>query len=176
MKVLLVIFIMASFASCVTYDSPIIYSKDYIIGDNSSLMLDGYYAKVDSVKGAVKGPCFFYSDGTVKLWPGTSSLEKVDSLLSTNHDWGKVGNYQVHEDTINVEYWNRDSGTVLYAKRVVLQFKIENGSIIFLGHLNSEKELKTVQENKMDVFNFYYNSMKPDSSSNWIRENRKWNR
>jgi hypothetical protein len=171
-----VILSLVFLVSCVRYDLPIIYSKNYDIGDVTGLNFDGYYARVDTTYGYVKGPYFLYSDGTAKLWPGSGSLATVDSFLANGQDRGRVGNYQMTGDIISIEYWSRDSGTITHASRRILQFKIENNSLIYLGALYPNGELRPAEADEVYILKFYPCSNKPNPVPNWTREKKKWNK
>lgn len=177
--------LIGAIVSCST-DKPLIYSKGYIVGTNENLRTDGYY--IDSRllsenedrnrnKGtSITTPIFFYPDGTVKVWPGLKNEIVVDSFLAVKHDLGSTGIYQIENDTITIELWRRDSGTILHLRRVNYCFQIQQGLIRFIGYRNEDNSIRPVDEQYMITLIFRENNNMPVVTNNWIKEKKKWNK
>jgi hypothetical protein len=173
------------FLSSCKIERPLVYSKDYVIGENDLLKFDGYYIdsellttnKAERMKSGVvlTSPLFFYKDGSVKIWPGLKNEKIADSLLLNNKDWGFTGIYQIIDNNLFVEYWIGDMGSGnLSRKSLVL--KLTKNKLLLLGELNDNKELINIPEESKRKYIFRQNYRKPIIKVNWIRKKKKWNK
>jgi hypothetical protein len=176
--------IIALLSSC-KIENPLIYSKNYSVGHNDLLKLDGYYIDSELLTTSntenkewgtiLTCPLFFYEDGTVKIWPGLKNEKVADSLLLNNKKWGFTGIYKIVNDSLYIEYWIGDSGTGnLYRQSLVL--KITNGKLLLIGKLNDKKEVINIKDKNKRSFIFRKSLKKPIIKRNWIKERKKWNK
>jgi hypothetical protein len=127
--------------SCVVYDDPIIYHRNYDVGYNDKLRIEGYYTKIDTLGNYGGGLYFFYQNGTVKWRSTSASLEELKDELGMYPNRWKTANYQIRGDTINIEFWIGDGANWLKKHREVNSFFIAENEII--GFHNGENNNKT---------------------------------
>lgn len=156
---------------CVSYDQPQIYHKNFQPGTHPLLRFDGYYTSTFEAKMTERAkPLYFYRDGSV--WCGESliHMNSVDSLIrkGTPHSWG---NYKIDEDTITVERFFQEENTGNY-NRIILRGVIQKDNIHWLT--------RRFHDGKGDSVNydmkFIPHSFKPDSTLNWTRTRKQFNK
>ncbi len=175
---LAILSIVMSITDC-TYDKSLIYKKNYEVKSNSSLRHDGYYnagyRKIFTNSGYVDFmyPIFFYKDGSVIFMGATKDTNQLRKNISENPKgvWGYWGNYQISNDTIHIETIASYGGSFHHERNLKLGL-IKRDSICFFQELDRNGSIKEMAE----TIHFIGFNIKPDSTENWIRYKRKYNK
>jgi hypothetical protein len=178
LKYLAIFIIVLTITHC-TYDKSLIYKKNYEVNSNSSLRLDGYYnagyRKIFTNTGYVDFmyPIFFYKDGSVIIMGAIKDTSLLRKNITENPKaiWGYWGNYQISNDTINIETIASYGGSFHHERHFKLGL-IKKDSICFFQELDRNGSIKEMNE----TVQFSGFSIKPDSTENWIRYKRKYNK
>jgi hypothetical protein len=170
-------FLVFSLNSCISYDKTLIYKRDYYYGKNSLLRFDGFYS--DTINRKIYGgegyysinPIYFYSDGSVLIASTMKDTGQLKSLLANKIQFGSWGNYKIDRDSITIETLGGNAGTWrmerYFKKGVILKNRI-----IFNTEIDRKEKSKPINE---DIY-FVSFPAKPDSSLNWIRHKKKYNK
>ena len=156
---------------CVSYDNAIVYEKDYNPGSNNKLNFNGYYQ--DRNKSDYLAPMFFYKNGSV-IYSGLSkdTIElKERILLNPKGFWGYWGNYKISGDTITIETFPPNINT-FRQERYLRKGIIRNDKITFFQEINRKNKVNEIDE----ILEFINFKTKPDSTANWIRKKKKYNK
>jgi hypothetical protein len=176
MKFLAPVFLVLLLVTCTTYDSAIIYHKNFRPGYHPLLRFSGYYA--DSVRiiksqypysdlpttHAVK-PVFFYSDGSC------FSCDKYEAVFTVNNSTslqGSWGNYLIKGDTIRIEKFQLVKSNY---RRIILKGVISADKIHWVTRQEHNEAAKPVDYS----IDFNESKSKPDSLRNFIRTKEKYN-
>jgi hypothetical protein len=162
-----------------TYDKSLIYKKDYTPGTNSLFHFDGFYSTRDNHIITQYGrenfllPLFFYRDGSVIQMGNVKDTSQLSKMIYENPFgiWGYWGNYVISNDTIRIE-------TIASKKQSFHHYRttkygvLKKDSITFFQLIDNKNNIKIINET------IHFNSFhaKPDSSENWIRKKRKYNK
>jgi len=155
---------------CVTYDNAVVYQKNYDPGKNIELQFNGFYRTKNNEN---LFPIFFYADGSV-LFAGFSkdTIELKAAILSNPKTvWGYWGNYKISRDTIIVETFPPNINT-FNQDRYLRKGIIHKDQIVFFGEIKREGKTNNINET-IEFVNF---KTKPDSTANWIRKKKKYNK
>jgi hypothetical protein len=169
--------LLLSFIHC-TYDKSLIYKKEYEVKTNSLLRFDGFYCyeqQIYTEKGFTDFmyPIFFYKNGSVILMGPVKDAFQLRENISKNPKgvWGNWGNYQIFNDSIKVETIGSFGGSFHHVRNTKLGL-IKKDSISFIKRIDRKSLINEINETVHFVnFNF-----KPDSTSNWVRKKKKYNR
>lgn len=176
--ILFLFFILTLVDSCIGFDKAVVYRKNYIVEKNSNLRFDGFYALSictnfsDSNK--LINPYYFYSDGSHVEIDGFKDTTFLTSKLVTGNlknIWGYWGNYTINKDTIIIETFPPNGGTWTQ-ERYLQKGIISNNKI----ELTKTKRRNENWKNCKETLCFISYNHKPDSTENWIRHKRKYNR
>jgi hypothetical protein len=177
-KLLLLIAIFLFFlTSCLTYDKPLMYKRNYDQGKNQLLRFDGFYS--DTITRKVFGrdyyytvdPVYFYSDGSVLIGSTARDTNELRTRIENKIQFGQWGNYRVTGDSILIETFGVNGGS----GRMERFFKagiILNNRLFFGKEIDRKGEAMAINED----IRFVHSTAKPDSSQNWIRYKKKYNR
>ena len=158
-----------------TYDRSLIYYQNYTIGENDSLKINGYYSSKSSIT-TTEGrkefmyPIFFYEDGSV-IYMGAfkDSLELRKRIIDNSKSvWGYWGNYIINNDSIFIETIGSYGGSFHHERRTQIGL-IKNDSILFFQNVDRKGNIEEIN----DTICFSKFDLKPDSSSNWIRNKKR---
>ena len=156
---------------CISYDNAILYKKGYNPESNSELKFNGFYqAKNES---EYLAPIFFYKNGSV-IYSGLSkdAIElKKQILLNPKGFWGYWGNYKISGDTITIETFPPNINT-FRQERYLRKVIIRKGNITFFQEINRKNEVNKIDQ----IIEFINFETKPDSTANWIRKKKKYNK
>lgn len=158
------------FWSCVSYDAPVIYHKNFQPGTHDSLRFDGYYY-LGNERGYA--PMFLYRDGSVWYGEKRYQLNFLETELakknpSIPHSWG---NYKIDNDTILVERFKKIESANNF-RRISIKGIIRGGMINWI--LYEENRLNPDTVNYNSIFKAF--SPKPDSTLNWTRTHPPYNK
>ncbi len=171
---------MIFFASCETYDKAIIYHPNYNPGQSKMLRFDGYYS--DTLKRDFNEyerryfktyivPDFYYMDGTCMLGGILTNMDTVASHIKKGWSIGEWANYKISNDTIYIEWFDHDHASVglhrVYITGIILPDKIYFPTQV-------TREGGTPRSAYYTFFHQY--DLKPDSTENWIRKNKFYNK
>ena len=167
--------------TCTTYDNAIIYHRNFVPGTNPLLKFDGYYSdsipliandinRGMNVKADVQvKPVFFYSNGSCFSTNNYTLDSPLSNLVKTNRLFGSWGNYLISGDTIQLEKFQllENNYELIILKGVISKDKI---------HWSSRKEHK--EDFKPVDYSIYFHrfSSKPDSTLNFTRTKKKYNK
>lgn len=171
--VIFLIFITSILKNCISYDKAIIYHKNYYKGKNNQLLFNGFYQSEKEDYENYLSPVYFYADGSViytGLIKDTLELKKM-LQLNPKSVWGFWGNYQISNDTITIETFPPNINT-FRQERYLEKGVIKENKIIFYQSINRTGGIGKINE----TINFIKFKTKPDSTSNWIRTKRKYNK
>ena len=173
------LFITLLMIACSTYDSAVIYHKDFHPGKNPLLSFNGYYS--DSVR-ATTGtmekqikPVFFYANGSAYAADNYISEGKFISATKlygtgmTKIVEGSWGNYLVGGDTITLEKFQKIENNYV---RIIIKGIISKGSIHWFTRKFHREDYKPVD---YSVF-FTPFDEKPDSTQNFTRTLQIYNK
>lgn len=177
MKFLTAFLFLLLIVACTTYDSAIIYHKNFRPGSHPLLRFNGYYA--DTVRIAknqspysdlptahsVK-PVFFYADGSC------FSANKYEAVFTVNNSTtldGSWGNYLIKGDTIRVEKFQMVKSNY---RRIILKGVITTDKIHWLTRQEHNEAEKPVDYS----IDFNPSKSKPDSLRNFTRTKEKYNK
>ena len=171
-KVLAISIVFVFVVACaVTYDMPVMYRKNYVVGTHDSLRFDGYYtSKWDMEMTERVRPIFLYRNGSV--WFGEQLMQHnvVQETIQkgTSFSWG---NYKVDGDTICIERFNFDNSTNNY-RRVTIKGIIGSQKIHWIQR--EENRMNATVTDNTTIF--LTSTYKPDSSGNWTRTRAQFNK
>ena len=176
MKTFFFLSILFFFATCETYDNAIIYHRNFVSGSNPLLKFDGYYSDsiaLNSDTGNKKEigvkPVFFYANGSAFSTNNYAAASQIENMVKAKELAGSWGNYLITGDTIQLEKFQL----------------IENNYelILLKGILSSEKIHWIFRKEHTEVFkpidySIYFKpfSAKPDSTQNFTRTKKKYNK
>jgi hypothetical protein len=173
----IITFLVIILLSC-TYDRTLIYHKDYDPGKHSELRLNGFYSTTAEIvteqgRRTFIQPVFFYNDGSVIFMGNHPDTSDLRLRISTNPKavWGRWGNYQISGDTIKIESLVSFQKRFHHTRYTQVGLVMSDG-IHFLYHFDKKGNI-TADDYTVHFTNF---NIKPDSTSNWIRTKRKFNR
>lgn len=161
-----------------TFDRTFIYKRNYKVGNNERLRTDGFYFSKRKIFGA-RGeeefifPIFFYEDGSVIRMGAVKDTLLLRKWIVENPKgmWGYWGNYQINKDTLSIETISSYGGSLHHERRTRMGL-IMPESIYFFQTLDRKGNVMVDTE----IVSFMQFNIKPDSTSNWIREKRKYNK
>ncbi|HEU4717643.1 MAG TPA: hypothetical protein VFU15_07410 [Bacteroidia bacterium] len=167
--------VCALLVTCTTYDNAIIYHKNFTPGTNALLRFNGFYSdtlgpvEAKSAKQVTRKikPVFFYADGsafsTRDYQPSSSA-----GLTSATGFWG---NYRIIGDTILLEKFEEAEASSNLA-RIILKGVVHEGSIEWMARKDRNSDYQPVK------YSIYFTpfAAKPDSTQNWIRTKKKYNK
>lgn len=162
-------FLIMSFvliSSCVSYDMPVIYHKNFSPGTNDKLRFDGCY--IQRMQGKNVKPVFLYANGSACVAETQIDSNLVSVPDAAVYSWG---NYKVNADTIIVErFYKEEAGSNF--NRILMRGVIGKDRI--------DWNLRTFHRSKPDTVSytshFKYAYAKPDSTKNWTRTREQYNR
>lgn len=163
--------IFSSLQGCVSYDNAILYKRNYDTGNNSELKFNGFYQANN--QNEYLAPIFFYKNGSV-VFSGLSrdTIElKKHILLNPKGFWGYWGNYKISGDTITIETFPPNINT-FRQERSLRKGIIRKGIITFYQKINRNSQVYQIDE----IVEFKNFETKPDSTANWIRKKKKYNK
>jgi hypothetical protein len=161
--------------TCTTYDSALIYHKDFVPGKNPLLQFNGFYSETsgddvqfDAEPDCYVKPVFFYENGSA--FATTSQLKKstLANLVKSNRLVGSWGNYLIKGDTIQLEKFQLNESNY---ERVILKGVVALNKIHWTSRKEHNESFKPVD------YTVYFNpfSEKPDSTKNFTRTKKKYN-
>ncbi len=159
--------------SCISYDKAIIYHKNYYPEKSNQLLFNGFYQSEKENYENYLSPIYFYADGSI-IYTGLikDTLElKKRIQLKPKGAWGFWGNYQISNDTITIETFPPNINT-FRQERYLKKGVIKENKIIFYQSINRTGGIGKIDE----TINFINFKTKPDSTANWIRTKRKYNK
>jgi hypothetical protein len=159
--------------TCTTYDSAIIYHKNFKPGTHALLRFDGYYddttvnSQKDEYAPSVK-PVFFYSEGSSFSTNNRVAASTLPQLIKTNRLFGSWGNYLVKGDSITLEKFQLIKSNYV---RIILKGFISEKQIHWTSRKEHNETFKPVN------YSIYFQpfSSKPDSLRNFTRTKEKYN-
>lgn len=155
---------------CISYDKTMLYKKGYKHGNNDKLELNGYYQTKNKND---LFPIFFYKDGSV-IFSGylKDTIELKEEIVTNPKSfYGYWGNYKISGDTISIELMSTNINA-LRQERNLRKGIIKNRSINFYQKIDRNNETEELDQ----VVEFVNFNTKPDSTANWIRKKKKYNR
>jgi hypothetical protein len=173
MKFIAPAFFLLLLIACTTYDSALIYHKNFKSGYHPLLRFDGYYddttanAQTDLFSPGIK-PVFFYSEGSSFSTDNSTPASSLAELIKTNRLKGSWGNYLIKGDSITLEKFQLIKSNY---QRIILKGIVSEKEI----HWTSRKEHN---EAFLPVnYSIYFKKLspKPDSLRNFIRVKEKYN-
>ena len=169
-KCFFALYAICSLQGCISYDNAILYKKGYNPGKNNELKFNGFYRTKDKTD---LFPIFFYNNGSV-IFSGYSkdTIELKEAIsLAPKGFWGYWGNYKISGDTITIESFPtnfREYRQERYLRKGI----IKKGSITFYQEINRQNKVNEINE----IIEFRNFNSKPDSTANWIRTKKKYNK
>jgi hypothetical protein len=173
MKFIATFLFLLLIVTCTTYDSAIIYHKNFRPGTHPLLRFDGYYddttsniqkdANIPSAK-----PVFFYSEGSSFSTDNHVATSTLPQLIKTNRLFGSWGNYLIKGDSITLEKFQDIKSNYT---RIILKGIISEKQIHWTSRSEHNESYKPVD------YSIYFHpySSKPDSLRNFIRTKEKYN-
>ena len=169
-KCVFALYAVCNLQGCISYDNAILYKNGYNPGKNNELKFNGFYQTKNKTD---LFPIFFYNDGSV-IFLGYSkdTIELKEHILSNPKGlWGYWGNYKISRDTITIETFPSNVQE-FRQERYLRKGIIKNGSITFYQEINRNHNVNEVNE----TIEFRDFKTKPDSTANWIRTKKKYNK
>lgn len=173
MKFITVLFFLVLIVTCTTYDSAIIYHKNFKPGSHTLLRFDGYYDDTTALRGnkelasSIK-PIFFYSEGSVFSTDNSIEKSTLETLIKTHRLFGSWGNYLITGDSIQLEKFQHIKNNYV---RIILKGVISEKQIHWTSRKDHNEAFKPVD------YSVYFQpfKFKPDSLRNFIRTKEKYN-
>jgi hypothetical protein len=163
------------YCSCITYDKAVVYKKNYQQGKNNELRFDGFYKEISPAQSLppeqLSAATFFYSDGSIMQSGLFKDTVQLKSMIAGKGIWGIWGNYQISGDTITIETFSPNGGSWNH-DRYLTRGVIQSNRIEYFESI--DRMNKSVPS--IHTIYFVSLSMKPDSTGNWTRKKRKYNR
>lgn len=158
---------------CISYDNAILYKKNYKQGNNNKLKFNGFYQSEKENYENYLSPIYFYADGSIIYTGLIKDTLEVKKMIQLNPKgvWGFWGNYQISNDTITIETFPPNINT-FRQERYLKKGIIKENKIIFYQSINRTGGIGKIDE----TINFINFKAKPDSTANWIRKKRKYNK
>jgi hypothetical protein len=172
MKRVLVFAAVLFLVTCTTYDNALIYKKNFQPGTHPLLRFDGYYRDVNSTDFTMSSrvkPFFFYTNGSVFVTEKATAEPFTEAWIRTSEASGSWGNYKIDGDTIYLERFLLNANNY---ERIVLKGAISEGQIRW----TKRKERGDAYQPVDYTLTFTPFSAKPDSTKNWIRTKKKYNK
>lgn len=154
-------------AACTTYDFPQVYHKNFQPGKNEKLRFSGYYTEVltpNDLQSSPVKPVFFYSDGSA-----FSAGKSYNSTTPVNAMEGAWGNYRIIADTILLERFDLIANNY---RRIILRGVLSSDTIHWTSRKDHNEDYKPIDYRVV----FRPATAKPDSTLNWTRKRKKYNR
>lgn len=156
--------------SCVSYDAPLIYHKNFQPGTHPLLRFDGYYS-TESPTGKIR-PVFFYRDGSVwfaeaDIDPVSLDAQVLSDHTNARHSWG---NFKIDADTIYIERFVQETTTGNF-NRIILKGTMCENKIHWIQRTYHRSAPDSVD---YGIY-FHEHLTKPDSTQNWTRTKKKYN-
>lgn len=181
MRYILLLFIILIVAACSTYDSALIYHKDFHPGNHPLLRFSGYYS--DSIRLRIANgtmekqirPVFFYSDGSAYAADNYITEDKFTTAANlygpgmTKIVEGSWGNYKIEADTVILEKFQKIESNYV---RIIQKGVVSASSIHWFTRKYHREDYKPVD---YSVFFTPYKS-KPDSTKNFTRTLKIYNK
>ena len=136
--------------------------------ENVCVNMNGYYLKKHTINNITHyKPVFFYEDGSVVFLSNFLDTNSIKEELMDFEDgtWNYWGFYECKNDSIMMEVVYKDN---FERKAKIIKLK---------GMVNGSKSSIFIIDNKENILNeykFVSSSIKPDSSTNWVRNHRKY--
>lgn len=176
MKSLAPLLFLVLLITCTTYDSAIIYHKNFRPGTHPLLRFNGYYddttrpaamADVPYLPPPAK-PVFFYAEGSCFSTDNNVIAPYLPELIRTNRLFGSWGNYLIKGDSITLEKFQEINSNYT---RIILKGVISENKIHWIRRSEHNESFKPVD------YSIYFKPFpqKPDSLRNFIRTKRKYN-
>ena len=181
MKYFLPVFLILSIIACTTYDSALIYHKDFHPGNHPLLKFNGYYSDTVRMRDAYGTlekqvrPVFFYANGSAYAADNYISEGKFTSAVNlygagmTKIVEGSWGNYLVSADTIILEKFQLIENNYV---RIIQKGVISQNSIHWFTRKYHREDYKPVDYSAT----FAPCSSKPDSTKNFTRTLQIYNK
>ncbi len=157
------------------YDRALLYHEGYVLGESDKLRIDGFY---DDPTVDLNNPhysstyvrsIFFYGDGSVFFMHLPTDTADLRVRLNYDNDpLGIWGNYTVFDDTIRIETIESYGGS-RREQRSTMVGLVGNEQIHFIQKINRKGRITPLDY----TITFYHYNIKPDSTNNWIRTNKK---
>jgi hypothetical protein len=161
--------------ACSTYDSAVIYHKDFYSGTNPLLKFSGYYTDTLGPKAnpnsaaaqhtSIK-PVYFYSNGSVFSCDNYTADYSLSNPSSLEGSWG---NYLIKGDTIILEKFQKIENNYV---RIIQKGMISADKIHWYTRKFHREDYKPVD---YSVF-FTKLDKKPDSTQNFTRTLQIYNK
>ncbi|MDQ3112233.1 MAG: hypothetical protein M3R17_20300 [Bacteroidota bacterium] len=175
MKFFAPILLLSLLVTCTTYDSALVYHKNFNHGHHPLLRFNGYYDdttannNIDLFYPGVK-PVFFYSEGS--SFSTDNSTVRGSALIQqieTNRLKGSWGNYLIKGDSITLEKFQLIKSNY---ERIILKGIVSENKIRWTSRKDHNEVFKPVD------YSIYFKpfSAKPDSLRNFIRTKEKYNK
>lgn len=163
-------FILSVAACLTTYDSAIIYHKNFNSGSHPFLRFDGYYRDSLGAKGAIEmwKPVFLYQNGSAFSCDNYIAFNDLENNLKNKTLKGSWGNYLMTADTIQLEKFQLIKSNYT---RIILRGVISEGKIHWTSRKDHNESFKPVDY----TVTFHTYPLKPDSTKNFIRTKEKYN-
>ena len=175
------VFITLLMIACSTYDSAVVYHKDFHPGNHPLLRFSGYYTDTIRFHG-VNGnpekqvrPVFFYADGSVYAADNYFAEDKFISAANlygsgmTRIVDGSWGNYLVKGDTIIMEKFQKIENNYV---RIIQKGLISENKIHWITRKYHREDYKPVDYSAF----FMPYKVKPDSTKNFTRTLKIYNK
>lgn len=174
MKIILLISILFTFQGCILHYDRLEYYVDGYSPNNADLSTEGYYYTSSDSSNLKIWPnavieMYFFKDGTFNYGSNVEHKDSLDKWICKYGEkyfrYGPFGFYTIKNDTIYVEYIDKDPLGSMQATRYFFKaLKTPNG--IEIVNYNGE------QFNEDWLFS--QNACVPDSIKNWIPKHRKY--
>ncbi len=160
--------------TCTTYDSALIYHKNFKSGSHPLLRFDGYYDDTTATNSSkmldqsVK-PVFFYAEGSSFSTDNRTDKAAMAQLIKTQRLFGSWGNYLISGDSIHLEKFQHIKNNYV---RIILKGVISEKKIHWTSRKDHNEAFKPVD------YSIYFQpyKLKPDSLRNFIRTKEKYNK
>lgn len=149
-----------------TYDTALVYHKNFHSGTHPLLRFNGYYSDTLGARDVadIRKPVFFYANGAVF----SSDTYIPTNELKNKSMKGSWGNYLITADTIQLEKFQLINSNYT---RIILKGIISKDQIHWTFRKDHNESFKPVDY----TIRFESFSSKPDSSLNFIRTKEKYN-
>ncbi len=158
--------------TCTTYDNALIYQKNFQPGTHPLLRFDGYYRDVNATDYTLSSrvkPFFFYTDGSAFITERATAEPFTTTWIKTAEASGSWGHYKIDGDTIYVERFLLSASNY---ERIILKGTIAENQVRW----TKRKERGEAYQPVDYTVTFTPFSAKPDSTKNWIRVKKKYNK
>lgn len=172
MKRIFVFTVVLFLVTCTTYDSALIYRKNHQPGTHPLLRFDGYYRDINATDYTMSSrvkPFFFYTDGSTFVTEKSATEPVTEMWVKTAEASGSWGNYKIDGDTIYLERFLLNANNY---ERIILKGAISKDQIRWIKRKERGEAYQPVDY----TLTFTPFSAKPDSTKNWIRTKKKYNK